>query len=153
MKFMSAKEFSKKTIFTLSENDFIITSFSLSDRSTTMFVDLLQPEDCDDLVKLLNKINNQGIETIYPTGYVYVRNGKRLGYSCLSSGERVFLFCFIAARYNVKLYMTRLLKQLTQESLDLLFSAFGSSDNIIYYDEDFEVHWYEKLQNEYLSRR
>ena len=153
MRFISAKEFNESIVLNLSNNDYVITNFSFFDRDAAGLAGLLKPEDCDDLVKLLNRINNQGIEEILPYGYVYVRNGKKLSYSCFSSGEQVFLFCFIADRYKVRLYITDLLKQLSDKSLDLLFDVFGNCDNITYFGENYEELGYEEWQDECLSRK
>lgn len=153
MRFISAKEFNESVVFNLSDDDYVITNFNFLDSDATRLVSLLKPEDCADFVKLLNRINNQGIEEVLPYGYTYVRNGKKLGYSCLSSGERVFLFCFIADRYKIRLYVTNILRQLTHRSLELLFDVFGDSENIIYFGENYEELGYEEWQDECLSRK
>lgn len=93
--------------------------------------------------KLLNEINNQGIQEINFNGYFYVVGGKKIPLVYLSTGERIFLLGYVAEVTGVELFLYHGIRQLSKSSMAKFFERFGGLDNItILCDNIEEIEMY-----------
>lgn len=103
-----------------------------------------------ELINLLNKINNQGIEWIDTANYKYSIKGKKLLMSSMSTAEALFTLAYIASLGPIERYFYKDIKELTKKSKELFFSYFKENPYINAIAEDSIVEY---TYNEYLDQK
>lgn len=101
----------------------------------------LTEEDEPEVLRLLNSIANQGIESInfYRSGYTI--DGKLLHFSSLSTSELLFLLAYAANKMKKEIYFCNDINQLTGTTLRKFIGYFYSSPyvNILYTSNDLDA--------------
>lgn len=108
----------------------------------------LSKEQETELLRLLNSINNQGIEAVNTLEYTYIIKGKRLLLASMSTSEALFTLAYLTDLEQVERYFYKDIKELSKETKRLFFKYFKDSKYINIIAEDSIVAY---NYNKYLS--
>lgn len=86
--------------------------------------------DSEKMCRVLNMINNQGIESFKLRQYGYVLHGINLTLPDLSTGERTFMCAEIARQKKLHVYLYRGVNQLTPKSQSKFFKEFADCEYV-----------------------
>lgn len=112
----------------------------------------LTEEDEPEVIRLLNSIANQGIESINFYRSCYTIDGKLLHFSRLSTSELLFLIAYAANKTKTEVYFCDDIAQLTNTTLKKFIGYFYSSPyvNIVYPSDEF-CTFFDKIVKEVVS--
>lgn len=109
----------------------------------------LSKEQEIELLRLLNNINNQGIEAVNTLEYNYIIKGKKLLLSSMSTSEALFTLAYLTDIEQVERYFYKDIKELSKETKRLFFKYFKDSKYInIIAEDSLVVHNYNKYLSE-----
>lgn len=105
--------------------------------------------DTERLVRALNIINSQGIESINPLAGTFIADGEVVPISRLSTGEKIFFIAEIYTQLNQHVGFGYCIHQLTGKTLRKFYNTFSGDCVAIVADDicDKEV-----LYDAYLNR-
>lgn len=86
--------------------------------------------DSEKMCRVLNMINNQGIESFKLRQYGYVLRGINLTLPDLSTGERIFMCAEIARQKKLHIYLYRGVNQLSIESQKKFFKEYKDCEYV-----------------------
>ena len=86
--------------------------------------------DTEELVRVLHLLPGETISDINLTGGYYIVAGRRVPLVNLSTAEKIFLFAKIAEVTGRAVYFYRVINQLTDKSLAILFNTFAKCDTV-----------------------
>lgn len=111
-----------------------IKRIDFADNTITKLLDYTEEIDNDKLLKIINSINNQNIQSIDLKTFSYVNRNEKIGFSKLSKAERVFLVAYMADLKKKEIYLHTDITQLTKKTLKLFIKTFANSSyvNIVY---------------------
>jgi hypothetical protein len=120
--------------------DHLIRSINIRDESVGKLIDALSESyDKEELLKVLNSINNQGISDIDMNRYSYWHRGEKLKFAELSTAEKAFLIAYAACKTKTKVYLCKDIRQLTKTTLKTFFRLFKDSSFVdVAYEDDIE---------------
>lgn len=125
----------------LSSMSNFVKSASLLNKLEGNLLFSLTEEDEPEVLRLLNSIANQGIESINFYRYCYTIDGKLLHFSSLSTSELLFLLAYAADKSKKEIYFCDDITQLTNTTLKKFIGYFHSSPyvNIVYTSNDLDA--------------
>lgn len=123
-----------------SMSNFVKSASLLGKLEGTLLLGLTE-EDEPEVLRLLNSIANQGIESINFYRYCYTIDGKLLHFSSLSTSELLFLLAYAADKSKKEIYFCDGINQLTSTTLRKFIGYFYSSPyvNILYTSNDLDA--------------
>jgi hypothetical protein len=108
----------------------------------------VDPSKYQDIVVLLNKINNQGIESVDLANYTYVREGKVIPLVRMATSELIFLVAACANYTSTKICLWRDMRQLRVKTFKLFLAEFKNSEYItLIFDKRSRVEITEEMLN------
>lgn len=121
-------------------SNFVKSASLLNKLEGTLLLGLTE-EDEPEVLRLLNSIANQGIESINFYRYCYTIDGKLLHFSSLSTSELLFLLAYAADKSKKEIYFCDDITQLTSTTLRKFIGYFYSSPyvNILYTSNDLDA--------------
>lgn len=119
-------------------SNFVKSASLLNKLEGTLLLSLTE-EDEPEVLRLLNSIANQGIESINFYRYCYTIDGNLLHFSSLSTSELLFLLAYAANKTKTEIYFCDDILQLTKTTLRKFIGYFYSSPyvNIVYSSDEF----------------
>ena len=111
----------------------VLTGISFGDRTVLKLMDSIKEVDERVILKLLNSINNQNIQSIDVRTYSYVHRNEKLVFSDLAKSEKLFLAAFATNYSKIEIYFCNELQSLTQRTLRLFLRTFKSSKYVNIY--------------------
>lgn len=129
-----------------------IKEIYFADDKVIQIINKVGNTDKNELLDLLNSINNQGLQDIDIEKMRYKTQNKWLGFSCLSSAERIFLIAYLADKSAVKIYLHDDMTSLTKTSLRKFIKAFHNSEYVnIVYSSNISDAYYSEMKRQALG--